>query len=96
MTYELLNGLAPAEVEQVLELGSRLIVPSGTPLFRLGEPADRLFLTTRGRLRLSLPIEIRGQEQNIMTEEVAAGQTAGWSALIPPHLFTQTATRWRF
>jgi CRP-like cAMP-binding protein len=92
MTYELLNGLASAEVEQVLELGSRLIVPSGTPLFRLGEPADRLYLTTRGRLRLSLPMQIRGQEQNILTEEIAPGQTAGWSALIPPHLFTLTAT----
>ena len=38
MTYELLNGLASAEVEQVLELGSRMIVPRGTSLFRLGDP----------------------------------------------------------
>ena len=47
MTYELLNGLTPAEVEQVLGLGASLIVPSGTALFQLGAPADRLFLMKR-------------------------------------------------
>jgi CRP-like cAMP-binding protein len=92
MTYELLNGLASAEAEQVLGLGSRLSVPGGTPLFRLGDPADRLFLTTRGRIRLTLPMQIRGQEENILAEEISAGQTVGWSALIPPYLFTLTAT----
>jgi CRP/FNR family transcriptional regulator, cyclic AMP receptor protein len=92
MRYELLNGLAAEDAEQVLRLGSTLRIAAGTPLFRLGEPADRLFLTTRGRLRLTLPLQIRGQEENILAEEISAGQTAGWSALIPPYLFTLTAT----
>ena len=92
MTYELLNGLAPAEVEQLLGLGSKLNIAAGTPLFRLGDPAGRLFLNTRGRIRLTLPMQIRGQEENILAEEISAGQTAGWSALFPPYLFTLTAT----
>lgn len=92
MTYELLNGLSPDEVEQVLGLGSRLQIAAGTPLFRLGEPAGRLFLTARGRIRLTLPMQIRGQQEDILAEEISAGQTAGWSALIPPYLFTLTAT----
>ena len=92
MTYELLNGLTPAEVEQVLELGSRIHAAAGTPLFQLGEPADRLLLTTRGRIRLTLPLQIRGREEHILAEEISAGQTAGWSALIAPYLFTLTAT----
>ncbi len=91
MTYELLNSLTPAEVEQVLELGTRLIVPSGTALFQLGEPADHLFLTARGRIRLTLPMQIRGHEEYIQTEEISAGQAVGWSAMIPPYLFTLTA-----
>ena len=37
-------------------------------------------------------MEIRGHEENILTEEVSAGQTVGWSAMIPPYLFTLTAT----
>jgi CRP-like cAMP-binding protein len=91
MPYELLNGLSPAEVEQILELGSRLIVPSGTLLFRLGDPADRLFLTERGRIRLTLPMHLRGKEENVLAEERSPGQTVGWSALIPPYRFTLSA-----
>ena len=37
-------------------------------------------------------MQIRGQEENILAEEISAGQTVGWSALIPPYLFTLTAT----
>ena len=91
MPYELLNGLSPAEGEQILELGSRLIVPSGTLLFRLGDPADRLFLTERGRIRLTLPMHLRGKEENVLAEERSPGQTVGWSALIPPYRFTLSA-----
>jgi CRP-like cAMP-binding protein len=91
MPYELLNGLSPAEVEQILELGSRLIVPSGTLLFRLGDPADRLFLTERGRIRLTLPMHLRGKEEDVLVEERSPGQTVGWSALIPPYHFTLSA-----
>jgi CRP-like cAMP-binding protein len=92
MMYELLNGLAPEDVERVLGLGRTVMVPSGAQIFRLGDEADRLFLTTRGRIRLSLPMQVRGREENILTEEIAAGETLGWSALIPPYLFTLTAT----
>ena len=91
MPYELLNSLSPAEVEQILELGTRLIVPSGTLLFRLGDPADRLFLTERGRIRLTLPMHVRGKEEDVLVEERSPGQTVGWSALIPPYHFTLSA-----
>ena len=91
MPYELLNGLSPAEAEQILELGTRLIVPSGTLLFRLGDPADRLFLTERGRIRLTLPMHLRGKEEDVLVEERSPGQTVGWSALIPPYRFTLSA-----
>jgi CRP-like cAMP-binding protein len=92
MTHELLNGLSSDEAEQVLKLGTRLIVPSGAELFRLGDHADRLFLTERGRIRLTLPMQVRGREEDIFVEERSPGQTVGWSALIPPYRFTLTAT----
>ena len=92
MTHDLLNGLSPADVEQVLALGTRMIVPSGTSLFQLGDPADRLFLTERGRIRLTLPMHVRDREENVFVEERSPGQAVGWSALIPPYRFTLTAT----
>jgi CRP-like cAMP-binding protein len=91
-TNELLSGLSPAEAERVLALGTRMTLPSGATLFRLGDPADRLFLTERGRIRLTLPLQIRGREEDILIEEKTPGQTVGWSALIPPYRFTLSAT----
>jgi CRP-like cAMP-binding protein len=91
VAHELLNGLSSAEVEQVLALGTKLIVPCGTALFRLGDQADRLFLTERGRIKLTLPMQVRGREEEIFVEESSPGQTVGWSALIPPYRFTLTA-----
>jgi len=92
VTHELVNGLSSAEAEQVLGLGTRMIVPSGTSLFQLGDPADRLFLVERGRIRLTLPMRVRGQDQDVFVEERGPGQAVGWSALIPPYRFTLTAT----
>jgi CRP-like cAMP-binding protein len=92
MTSELLNGLSSAEAEQVLKLGTRIIVPAGTSLFQLGDPADRLFLVERGRIKLTLPMRVQGRDENVFVEERGPGQAVGWSAVIPPYRFTLTAT----
>lgn len=92
MTSELLNGLSSAEAEQVLELGTKVIVPAGTSLFQLGDPADRLFLVERGRIKLTLPMLVQGRDENVFVEERGPGQAVGWSAVIPPYRFTLTAT----
>ncbi len=88
---ELLKGLSPEEVEQALAFGTRITVARGAELFRLGEPADRLYVIERGRIRLTLPMQVRGQEEDVAVEERTPGQTVGWSALIPPYRFTLTA-----
>ncbi len=72
-------------------MGTRITVPSGVSLFRLGDPADRLFLIERGEIRLTLPMQVHGQEQDVLIEEKSPGQTVGWSALIPPYRFTLSA-----
>jgi CRP-like cAMP-binding protein len=61
-------------------------------LFKLGDAAHSLYLIERGRIALTLPMQVPGGEQDIMVEERVAGQTVGWSALIPPHRFTLKAT----
>jgi len=89
---ELLEDLTADEAQRILAFGSRLTVPSGASLFQLGDPAERLFLIERGRIRLTLPMQVRGREEDVVVEERTAGQTVGWSALIPPHKFTLAAT----
>lgn len=88
---ELLKDLPPQEAQRILALGTRIAVPSGSSLFRLGDPADRLFLVERGRIRLTLPMQVRGRQEDVVVEERTPGQTVGWSALIPPHKFTLAA-----
>ncbi|HET8546572.1 MAG TPA: cyclic nucleotide-binding domain-containing protein [Bryobacteraceae bacterium] len=89
---DLLKGLATEEIEGALALGVGLTIASGTELFHLGDTADRIFILQRGRIRLTLPIHVRGRVEEIFVEESTAGQTVGWSALMPPYRFTLTAT----
>src|ERR1039457_2030598 len=66
---DLLIGLPPDEVDQVLSLGSRITLTSGAELFHMGTPADSLYLVSQGRIKLTLPMQIRGQEQDVFVEE---------------------------
>ena len=88
---DLLAGLAEAEAASVLALGTHSLLPAGAVLFNLGDAADSLFVVERGRLALTLPMQVRGKQQDVLIEERSAGQTLGWSALVPPHHFTLKA-----
>ena len=89
---DLLKGLTQADADAVLALGAARDIPAGAVLFRLGDAAEAVYLIERGRLALSLPMRLGGRAQDVVVEEHDAGQTVGWSALIPPHRFTLTAT----
>ncbi|MEK6629330.1 MAG: cyclic nucleotide-binding domain-containing protein [Acidobacteriota bacterium] len=89
---DLLKGLTVEEVSAVMALGQKLNLASGTVLFQLGAEADRIYLIERGRIRLTLPMQVEGHEEDILVEERLPGETVGWSALIPPHRFTLKAT----
>ena len=88
---DLLKGLQPAEAERVLGLGKRMVLSTGAELFHLGDTADAIYLVAKGRLRLTLPMQVRSREEDVLVEERVKGQTVGWSALIPPYRFTLTA-----
>ena len=61
---ELLKGIPPREADRVLSLGKRLTLTSGAELFHMGAPADSLYLVSRGRIKLTLPMQIRGNQQD--------------------------------
>ena len=89
---DLLKGLAPDEAQRVLALGGRVVLTAGAELFHLGDVADNIYVVARGRLRLTLPMQVRSHEEDILVEERSSGQTVGWSALIAPYRFTLTAS----
>jgi CRP-like cAMP-binding protein len=88
---DLLTGIDAAEAERVLALGKRMVLTTGAELFHLGDVADSIYLVARGRVRLTLPMQVRNREEDVLVEERCSGQTVGWSALIPPYRFTLTA-----
>ena len=88
---DLLRDLAQHEAAEVMALGYRVHLPSGGELFRLGTAAESVFVIERGRIALTLPIQVGGREEDILVEERVAGQTVGWSGLIAPHRFTLSA-----
>ncbi|MGE0453190.1 MAG: Crp/Fnr family transcriptional regulator [Vicinamibacteria bacterium] len=91
-TPDLLRGLSEAQSEQLLALAERVRLASGQRLFDLGEEARSLHLIERGRIVLTLPMQVQGQNQDVFVEERLPGQALGWSALIPPHRYTLKAT----
>ncbi len=91
-TPDLLVGLDGDEAAHVLARATRARFPAGAVLFRLGDPADTLYVIERGRISLTLPMQVQGREEDLLVEERLGGQTVGWSALIPPHRFTLKAT----
>jgi CRP-like cAMP-binding protein len=89
---DLVAGLSPLDAAGVLALGTPASLPAGAVLFGLGAQADSLYVIRRGRINLTLPLRVGGREEDVLIEERLPGQTVGWSALIPPHRFTLTAT----
>ena len=91
-TPELLAGLDAVERTEVMALASPLTLSPGEVLFRLGAEATSLYLIERGLIALTMPMQIGGHEEDVLIDERVAGQTVGWSTVIPPHRFTLKAT----
>jgi CRP-like cAMP-binding protein len=89
---DLLAGLEEDAAASVLALGSRVGLAAGEVLFNLGDAAESLFIVEKGRIALTLPMKVRGREQDVLIEDRSAGQALGWSAIVPPHHFTLKAT----
>ena len=88
---ELMKGLREEDRTALLAAATSVHVESGGVLFPLGSEADRLYVVERGRIALTLPMEVHAREEDVLVEERLPGQAFGWSALIPPHRFTLKA-----
>lgn len=89
---DLMKGLSREEADKLMALGKPITIPAGGELFDVGSPADRVFQVVRGRVTLTLPMQVRGKQEDVLIEERLAGETLGWSGLIPPHRFTLKAS----
>jgi CRP-like cAMP-binding protein len=85
---DLVRGLPAADASAILALGRPLGLRAGEMLFPVGAPADSLYVIRRGLIALTFPLALEGRDEDVVIEEHVAGETLGWSALVPPHRFT--------
>lgn len=88
---ELFGGLSEAQRLAVAQMSVERRVPAGEVLFRLGEPAESLYVIRRGRVDLTFPLQVLGESKEVRFQSLEAGRTLAWSALVPPHRLTMTA-----
>ena len=86
----LFHGLSMEECQAFVPLARPQLVAKGEYLFRLGQLAPTLFIVRSGLVELTMPLSMRGGDQDVAVEEARAGDTVAWSALIDPYRFTMS------
>lgn len=86
-----LKGLSADARTALAGVAGERNLAKGEYLFHLGDAADTLFVIQRGLVQLTMPLQVRGNEKEIVTEELSNGDCLAWSALIAPHTLTMSA-----
>ena len=83
-SHPFLGDLSPAYLTLLAGCASNVEFRAGTFLFHEGARADRCFLLREGKVALEIGTLGRGP---IIVQTVAAGEVAGFSWLLEPHLW---------
>lgn len=88
---ELFRGLPEAHCRAVAAMATERRAAPGEVLFELGARAETLFVIRRGRVDLTFPLQVLGEQREVRFQSLEAGRALGWSALVPPHELTMSA-----
>lgn len=86
-----LRGLTDDQRAELATICEARDVGKAEYAFHLGDDADTLYIIQRGLIQLTMPLQVRGAEKEIVTEELSNGDCLAWSALIEPHTLTMSA-----
>jgi CRP-like cAMP-binding protein len=81
-----LAGLPTDHLDRLAALAATVRYSTGHRLFREGQPADRCWLVTSGRVALDVLVPPKGM---VVLHTLGPGDLVGWSWLTPPY-------RWHF
>ncbi len=94
---ELFKDLNDEELSQVAIICSEIEKEEGAPLFTEGQPADRIYVVTRGTIALHKTFGVSSRRNFGRSATVAfcsQDHIVGWSALVEPYKYTLSATAW--
>ncbi len=86
--FAVFKGLTPEELDLIVQRGEVTRVKSGEQIFKAGEPARFLFVVLSGKIELRFKAVYYLTTVEIPLETVAAGGACGWSAIVPPYIYT--------
>ncbi len=81
--HPFLKGFSESHLLVIGETAMQKEFEKGEQIFREGDPANRFYLITEGKVRL----ESLHAEGPVLIQEIGAGDVLGWSWLFPPHVW---------
>jgi len=84
----LFRGLSTSELEKVAVIAKEVTFPAGFRIFSEGERAETLYVIKEGIIDLTFGFKLGKVKSEITIETKGQGDSVGWSALIPPHIYT--------
>ncbi len=89
----LLAGLSPSARDLVASLGTVVSFQPGERIFSEGDEARDFFVIHTGRVALEMrtPEQEGDLPRSVVVSVLGAGESLGWSALVPPFVLTMSA-----
>lgn len=84
-TSEVFDGLSDDELAPIALMASESCYAAGDELFCEGQDATNLYIVADGRVQVLIDI---GRGRQTVVDTVTADGSFGWSALVPPYVYT--------
>ena len=75
------GGLTPSQLERIAALSTLLECEAGQHVYRVGDPADRVYVLVQGTVRYAIGF---GERHASVGDILRRGELFGWAALTPP------------
>ena len=89
------RGLTSEQVQKVASISQEKTYEAGQSIFREGEQAQNLYILEEGKVILEMRLTTapeRPASPSAVIDVMTKGELFGWSALVPPHIYTLSAS----
>ena len=90
----LFKEIGTAQIQKIASISQEKTYQAGQTIFREGDQAKELYILQEGKVLLEMriaPYPERSPSPSAVIDVVTEGELFGWSALVPPHIFTLSA-----
>ncbi len=89
--FAIFEGLTPEETDMIAQRCQIITVRQGEKVFEAGKDAHSLFLVCSGLIELRFKLMYFNGLVELPFESIGAGKECGWSAMVPPYIYSLTA-----